>query len=572
MTLSRHELRDGQRESPPSSPILPLDLQGIATCLLCFLGLVLFFFLSQNRMTVVYDEGIALTAVMRVMAGQIVHRDFYYNYGPAPLYIEAGLFRLFGPSVLVERLYGITGAVVIVFSIYWMVRQMCSRRVSQMAALLCIVWEFGDGGARDFLPVFVLWPTWLVSAAFGKNISARRAFAAGVLVGIATLFRYDMGIGSVVCHIVAVAIGAGLRTQSLSQWLRAMVTNLWAYVIGLALIVAPLTWAYLRVGSLHDVLFDIVIYTAKHYRLGRGLPFPRPQSLSQLQELVVYAVLVLIVVSVYVCGRWVLEQRRHYGERETLPHWVGVLMAFSLVALMLFAKASVRIGAGGVFPALLCCIIMAAVLYNQRAKYGVVLRTTVVLALFAMFVTGVWASMHQVSGERKSGGSMLLWLLEPGRMPPRAPYRSWCSEKTPITRGLCFLMDEDHIQTVEFLIQHTRPEDTLYVGLPQHDRILINDNMTYFATQRLPATKWSHFDPFLQNSVATQQSMIADLERNKPPYVVLDSQFDALHEPNGSSVHTGVHLLDNYIAQNYRWVKTFGKMSVLQRNGPQPGA
>ena len=157
-------------------------------------------------------------------------------------------------------------------------------------------------------------------------------------------------------------------------------------------------------------------------------------------------------------------------------------------------------------------------------------------------------------------------------MAPRAPYRSWCSEKTPITRGLCFLMDEDHIQTVEFLIQHTRPEDTLYVGLPQHDRILINDNMTYFATQRLPATKWSHFDPFLQNSVATQQSMIADLERNKPPYVVLDSQFDALHEPNGSSVHTGVHLLDNYIAQNYRWVETFGKMSVLQRSGPEPGA
>ncbi len=572
MTLSRHELRDVQRESTPSSRIPRLDLRVIATYLLCFLGLVLFFFLSQSRMTVLYDEGIALTAVMRVMAGQVVHRDFYYNYGPATLYIEAGLFRLFGPSVLVARLFGITGAVVIVLSIYWMVRQMCSRLVSLMAALLCIVWEFGDGGASGFLPVFVLWPTWLVSAVFGKSISARRAFASGALVGIATLFRYDMGVGSAVCHIAAVAIAAGLRAQSMSQWLRAMVENLWAYAIGLALIVAPLMGAYFRAGSLHDLLFDIVIYTAKHYRQGRGLPFPRPQSLSQLQELVVYAAVVLMVVSVYVSWRWVLEQRRHSGESGALPRWVGVLVAFSLVAMMLFAKAAVRIGAGGVFPALLCCIIMAAVIYKQRAKYGVVLRTTVVLSLFAIFVTGVWASMHQVSGERKSGGSMLLWLLEPGRMLPRAPYRSWCSEKTPITRGLCFLMDEDHIRTVEFLIQHTRPEDTLYVGLPQHDRIFINDNLTYFATQRLPATKWSHFDPFLQNSVTTQQSMIADLERNKPPYVVLDSEFDALHESNGSSVHTGVHLLDNYIAQNYRWVKTFGKMSVLQRSGPEPGA
>jgi hypothetical protein len=167
---------------------------------------------------------------------------------------------------------------------------------------------------------------------------------------------------------------------------------------------------------------------------------------------------------------------------------------------------------------------------------------------------------------------MLLWLLEPGKMPPRAPYQSWCTTNTPVTRGLCFLMDEDHMQTVEFLIQHTKPADTLYVGIPQHDRIFMNDNLTYFATQRLPATKWSHFDPFLQNSVGTQQEMVAELDRNKPPYVVLDSEFDALHEPNGSSVHSGVHLLDDYIAHNYQWIKSFGKMRVLQRNGFEGGA
>jgi hypothetical protein len=220
------------------------------------------------------------------------------------------------------------------------------------------------------------------------------------------------------------------------------------------------------------------------------------------------------------------------------------------------------------FPALVECIVLAAVLYGQRAMFSVALRGAVVLSVLAMFVTGAWASLRVVFGERNTAGSTLLWLLEPGRMPPRAPYRSWCTDDTPVTRGLCFLMDDDHIQTVEFLRQHTRPEDTLYVGLPEHDRIFINDNLTYFATQRLPATKWSHFDPFLQNSVPTQQEMIADLERNKPPYVVLDSEFDAMQEPNGSSVHTGVHLLDDYIAQDYRWVKTFGEMRVLARRGP----
>jgi hypothetical protein len=189
----------------------------------------------------------------------------------------------------------------------------------------------------------------------------------------------------------------------------------------------------------------------------------------------------------------------------------------------------------------------------------------VVLSVVAIFVTGVWASLHVVNAERKLKTSMLLWLLEPGKMPPLSPYRSWCADHTPVTRGLCFLVDDDHIQT-EFLLQHTSPQDTLYVGIPQHDRIFINDNMTYFAAKLLPATKWSHFDPFLQNSVETQQEMIADLERNKPGYVVLDSEFDAAHEANGSSVHTGVHLLDDYISQSYRPVKTFGEMEILQRN------
>jgi hypothetical protein len=561
MTPNWNEPSDLRLESAPSTWTLKM----VVTYLVCFLGLVLLFFLSQNRMTVVYDEGLSLTAVMRVMAGQVVHRDFYYNYGPATIYSLAGLFRLFGPSVLVERLFGIAGSGAIVLSIYWMVRQICSRRVSQMAALLCIVWVLGEGAMMGFLPVFILWSTWLVSAGFGSDLPTRRAFGAGFLVGVATLFRYDTGTALVVCHGLAIAVGIGLRADGFPQWLRLMAKNLWAYLIGVALMVAPAAWAYLRVAPLHDLLFDIVIYTSKYYRISRSVPFPRPQHLAQLQDLVVYVLMVLMFLSILMPVRYVVEQRRRRIEDRSMPYQVCVLVTFNLVALALFAKATVRIGAGTAFPSLLECIVMAAVLYDQRAKYSAVLRRTVVLSIVAMFVTGIWTLLHLVSGEHKFGSSTLLWLLEPGKMQPQAPYRSWCADNTPVTLGFCFLMDEDHIQTVQFLSQHTRPGDTLYVGVPEHDRILMNDNMTYFATQRLPATKWSHFDPFLQNSVQTQQEMVADLERNKPPYVVLDSEFDKLHEPNGSSVHTGVHLLDDYIAQSYRWVRTFGEMRVLER-------
>ena len=61
----------------------------------------------MSRRPVVYDEGLMLTAAMRVAAGQIPHRDFYANYGPAQFYLLAGLFKLFGETILVERLYDI---------------------------------------------------------------------------------------------------------------------------------------------------------------------------------------------------------------------------------------------------------------------------------------------------------------------------------------------------------------------------------------------------------------------------------------------------------------------------------
>ena len=45
-----------------------------------------------------------LVAAMRVAAGQIPHRDFYAIYGPGQFYVLAGLFKLFGQTILIERI------------------------------------------------------------------------------------------------------------------------------------------------------------------------------------------------------------------------------------------------------------------------------------------------------------------------------------------------------------------------------------------------------------------------------------------------------------------------------------
>src|SRR6476620_512675 len=64
-----------------------------------------FLLLAIQRDLNIYDEGSILVGAMRVADGDIPHRDFFTLYGPAQFYVLATLFKLFSPSVLVERLW-----------------------------------------------------------------------------------------------------------------------------------------------------------------------------------------------------------------------------------------------------------------------------------------------------------------------------------------------------------------------------------------------------------------------------------------------------------------------------------
>ena len=235
MTATRYSSTDLPFESTRTYGMGSSRLKVVTAYLLSYMGLVFFFFLSQNRMTTVYDEGLIVTDVMRVMAGQVLHRDFYYNYGPGTLYALAGMFKIFGPSVLVERLFGIAGSAALVISLYWMVRQICSRRVAQMAALLLIVWTFGAGrSCRVFAGADPVVDVVDFNCGWERHQREESSRGQGLLVGVATLFRYDMGSGLVVCHLLAVAVGIGLRATGIRMWLIVMLRNLWAYIWGCA--------------------------------------------------------------------------------------------------------------------------------------------------------------------------------------------------------------------------------------------------------------------------------------------------------------------------------------------------
>jgi hypothetical protein len=134
---------------------------------------------------------------------------------------------------------------------------------------------------------------------------------------------------------------------------------------------------------------------------------------------------------------------------------------------------------------------------------------------------------------------------------------------SPISRKTsAFYVDRDREAAIRFIAQNTAPDERIFIGLVRHDKVFVNDISSYFQANRLPATKWHHFDPGLQTSAKIQSEIIGDLERNKPGYIWLESTWENFSESNESAISSGVTILDEYIRGKYKLDRNFGPISV----------
>jgi hypothetical protein len=533
----------------------------LATCLLLFLGM--------SRRSNVYDEGIALTGAMRVAAGQIPHRDFHANYGPAQFYTLAGLFKIFGESLLVERLFDLFIKAALVTWVYALTSSYCRRTVAVCTSIVAILWFFGlpnlSGTANVPASLLNLISSTLILPVFLSRVSPRRMFTAGVLVGASTLFRYDTGVAMVGIHACVVIIA--IYSRSTSSRLRAIASALWPYLLGAALIIIPPVLYYLSVAPFHDFAFDMIVYPSKYYHGGRNLPFPGI-DLRGLENLEVYLLVVAIAISLYVALAGLFGARGNdVSSRSTSEEkkWHGLLLTFALLALVMYLKAFVRMSVYQLNLCIIPSLLLIAVLFAHRLSFHRALRISVLGLAGLSVIPPTWCAIHQVRSLQIRHASVPEAIYSSARGTIPQEETTWCNLKNSLTKGFCFLPEMDRIRTIEFIDSHTAADQKLYVGGTRHDIIFANDNLIYFGSQRMPATKWSHFDPFLQNTYNIQTEMIHELAATAPPYIVLNSEYDSVREANASSRSTGVTLLDEYIRSKYRPVQTFGMMSIWQR-------
>jgi hypothetical protein len=524
-----------------------------------FLVAALLLALGMDRELAVYDEGVILTGAMRVLAGDVPHGDFYANYGPGAFYVVAALFKLFGTSAIVERAYDTLVRAGIVTVCYALAAGVVHRGMALAVAAAVFCWMVGLAYyGYPMLPVALLT---LVAAALVQPAligppQRWRLAAAGACVAAAALIRYDAGFIAFVALGAVFAIAARLRASHSKQAMHASLEMGIPFVAGTSVVFLGATALYLLAAPLGAMVHDIFVFSIPNYAPMRSMPFPSlGWTLMRLDYASVYTPLLACLAA-----GWSLFARPPAADSRR----DALLITVTVIAAAFYLKGLVRPSPVHLIASVISSLVVLGVLVVRSRGEGGALRITVAVLALVSFASAAFAAWIGIS-ERLDSRSMVAARL--AAIAASQGPQPWCRTPPQLATIQCLLLDPDREQAAVMVAESTSPDERIFVGLTRHDKIFVNDVGLYFATARMPATRWHHFDPGLQTSERIQRAIIDELESQKVRYVVLESSWDDVPEPNRSSQSSGVFLLDEYLRRNYRLVRQFGQIYVVARAG-----
>ncbi len=180
-----------------------------------------------------------MNQALRLAEGQTLYSDVRHIYGPLSPYLNAGLFKIFGPSLGVLCGDGIVTALIIVGLVYWLSRQLMGR-IESTAATLSVMWLCAFKQAGNYilpysfaalhgsalglsaLAILVGYMNVAVNGAGSADRSTtppatRRAalmlVAAGFISGLALLAKTEMGIPCIAAGAAAVLMTGPPKIQ-----------------------------------------------------------------------------------------------------------------------------------------------------------------------------------------------------------------------------------------------------------------------------------------------------------------------------------------------------------------------
>jgi hypothetical protein len=463
-----------------------------------------------------FDEGIALQAARRVSEGQTPYADFVWAYGPANPYLLAGLFKVFGVSLLQWRILRVLADAAVALVVYVLLRRFASPRVALLGwlAAACAVAEPRSANPFPFALLFAL---------LAIAVVPRRVLAAAALTALAAAFRLDFALYGAAGVVAMLALER--RFKDTARFV--------AFTAGLALAV------YLP--FLIDIgpakLYDALIGTSLHDRSYWTLSFPisyggsfrlwPPGSLAHdLKDVIDYYQPLLLVIGFALAAVGGLLRRT--------VAWAG-LAVFGLGGLSYLLSRTDEFHTQPLFVALAVLLPAVAVWGRQRALaivaacvFALMLAHGVANRLSALFGPPAMSEVHVAAADGTEA-------------PP------------PEARAL-----ERVVADVQARVP---PDDPIYVAPRRSDLVAYSNSIVYVLAERDNAATR---DYGLLTSAAEQRRLVDQLRAARPRVVVRwTDPLSSKVEPNLRGRSSGAHELDDYLASDYRLLERLYHYDVL---------
>jgi hypothetical protein len=439
------------------------------------------------------DEGLLAYGAVRVMHGDIPHRDFVSLQPPLSFYTAAAVFKLFGTSLVSLRVFGVLLFLLLPILIYGIGRNFIGPLLSFAAAApACIL---GLPYFR-FMPL----PAWqgiavsLVAAlVFLPAIFSERqwlAFPAGLLSAISLFLRQDQAVYAIVAILVLVVTLRFVRDDSHAR------TNLkhavFFWLAGMAVVSIPLTVVWWRLGALPEMFRQLVMFPFTTYRKTSSLPFPRFILNKSVLETAIRSLFyippfVQTISAVYL-GYSLF--RRRFRVREAILLFLVVWSA--LFYLQVLVRSDQTHLLYTLPPVFLLCAFGWSMVLEAISNYR---RTSIIVsAAVAILVMSY------------------LWILRPAAFPDVTRE----NELLALPRGGVRIEQgraiTDFFKRLQAFVPPTRP----ILALPYQP-------MFYFLCERRNPTRWNYLWPGDQTT-GDHERLIEEAERDPPAVVLLSQQ------------------------------------------------
>jgi hypothetical protein len=522
------------------------------------------YFASYALVGLYDDEGYLLEGVTRVLDGQVIYRDFHHTYAPGRFYLFAALFKVFGEDLVVVRATWVALRALIVVLAWLLARRLVAGPLAWAPPLALLAvpgpWH------KSFFHLFLV-ATTLAGVSLFERGGRGRSFAAGVVLGLALLFRQDVGIAAS-CAFGLVLAAEGLRARRGGAAAPGVSVPLLA--AGLAALLAPAIAYFTAERALGPLISKVLLAGLRDNRANE-LPFPSllpivppgaPDSASVAALLSLKALYYVPPATFAGYGVFLLLRSIR---RRALP------LPREALLLLLGGSALLQVAARSDIPHLLQAIGMVyfvwAIALAGLARRAPARASSAVAAALALAIPAALSASLALVSSVAEGRGRAGYLQEAGVI---VPHDNATGSRLLVREGPREWVHLPHAQVLvtpeeaaglreigQFLDERTKPGDYI-LSIPGFQ-------LVYFLFDRKNPTAFPHVRRAF-DTPEEEASYIADIDRRGTRYILFsDWTLDVRHPERRFSVYANTTM--DWITEHYQPVKRIGGFLVLERIG-----